>query len=90
MDKRLTEQELVGKIHSAVHQQCQKRGYAAPADVLVDIGVLPKQNMRTGVCGSGQEDCGKIYDVTGKCRARSGRILERVRGSLIKDNLCPV
>ncbi len=41
--ERLTEQELVGKIHSAVYHQCQNRGYAAPADVLVDIGVLPKQ-----------------------------------------------
>ncbi len=42
-DKRVTEQELAGKIHSAIYHQCQKRGYAAPADVLVDIGVLPKQ-----------------------------------------------
>lgn len=35
--------ELTGKVHSAVYHQCQQRGYAAPADVLVDIGVLPKQ-----------------------------------------------
>lgn len=34
---------LIGKVHSAVYHQCQQRGYAAPADVLVDIGVLPKQ-----------------------------------------------
>lgn len=39
MEKR----ELIGKIHSAVYHQCQQRGYTAPADVLVDIGVLPKQ-----------------------------------------------
>lgn len=39
----MTEQELVGKVHCAVYHQCQSRGYAAPADVLVDIGVLPKQ-----------------------------------------------
>ena len=37
------DQELIGKVHSAVYHQCQNRGYAAPADVLVDVGVLPKQ-----------------------------------------------
>ena len=39
----MDERELIGKVHSAVYHQCQQRGYAAPADVLVDIGVLPKQ-----------------------------------------------
>ena len=36
-------QELIGKVHSVVYHQCQKRGYAAPADVLMDVGVLSKQ-----------------------------------------------
>lgn len=35
--------ELIGKVHSAMYHQCQNRGYAAPVDVLMDIGVLPKQ-----------------------------------------------
>lgn len=35
--------ELTGKVHSAVYHQCQTRGYAAPVDVLLEIGVLPKQ-----------------------------------------------
>ena len=26
-----------------MYQQCQHRGYAAPVDVLMDIGILPKQ-----------------------------------------------
>ena len=39
----MDERELIGKVHSAVYRQCQQRGYAAPVDVLVDIGVLPKQ-----------------------------------------------
>lgn len=34
---------LIGKVHSAMYHQCQKRGYAAPIDVLQDIGVLPKK-----------------------------------------------
>lgn len=39
----LKNSELIGKVHSAVYQQCQRRGYAASADVLVEIGVLSKQ-----------------------------------------------
>lgn len=39
----MTDKELIGKLHSAMYQQCQKRGYAAPVDVLMDIGVLPKK-----------------------------------------------
>ena len=34
--------DLIPKVHNAMYQQCQKRGYAAPVDVLMDIGVLPK------------------------------------------------
>ena len=43
MEDKVKESELIGKVHSAVYKQCQQRGYAAPVDVLVDIGVLPKQ-----------------------------------------------
>lgn len=39
----MTEKELIGKVHSAVYHQCQRRGYATPVDVLMEIGVLPKQ-----------------------------------------------
>ena len=35
--------ELIGKVHSAMYYQCQKRGYATPVDVLMDIGVLQKK-----------------------------------------------
>ena len=34
--------ELIGKVHSSMYHQCQKRGYATPVDVLMDIGVLAK------------------------------------------------
>lgn len=43
MEEIMKESELTGKVHSAVYHQCRQRGYAASADVLVDIGVLPKQ-----------------------------------------------
>lgn len=39
----MSESELIGKVHSAVYHQCQQRGYAAPVDVLIDVGALPKQ-----------------------------------------------
>lgn len=45
----MTDKELIGKVHSAVYHQCQNRGYAAPADVLVDVGVLPKQKYEEGL-----------------------------------------
>ena len=35
----MTEKELIGKVHSAVYHQCQRRGYATPVDVLMEIGV---------------------------------------------------
>ena len=41
----MTDSELIGKVHSAMYHQCQKHGYAAPVDVLVDIGALPKKKM---------------------------------------------
>jgi len=38
--------ELIGKVHSSVYHQCQKRGYAAPVDVLMDVGVLDKKKYK--------------------------------------------
>lgn len=42
-ENTVTASELIGKVHSAVYHQCQQRGYAAPVDVLMDVGVLSKQ-----------------------------------------------
>ena len=39
----MNEKELIGKIHSSMYHQLQVRGYAAPVDVLMDTGILPKQ-----------------------------------------------
>ena len=35
----MNEKELIGKVHSTVYHQCQRRGYAAPVDVLMEVGV---------------------------------------------------
>lgn len=40
----MNDAEWIMKIQDAVSRQCQSRGYAAPVDVLMDIGVLPKKN----------------------------------------------
>lgn len=37
MEESVKDLELIEKIYSAVCHQCQQRGYAAPADVLVGI-----------------------------------------------------
>ena len=39
----MNDKELIGAVHSAMYQQCQRWGYAAPVDVLMEIGVLPKE-----------------------------------------------
>ena len=39
----MNEKELISKIDSSMYHQIQTRGYAAPVDVLIDTGILPKQ-----------------------------------------------
>lgn len=39
----MNDTQLIGAIHSAMYHQCQRRGYATPVDVLMDIGVLPRK-----------------------------------------------
>ena len=34
--------DMPSKVHDSMYRQCQSRGYAAPVDVLMDIGVLDK------------------------------------------------
>ena len=38
----MDDQELIRNVHSSVYHQCQRRGYATPVDVLMDVGVLTK------------------------------------------------
>lgn len=39
----MNDKELISAVHSSMYHQCQRRGYAAPVDVLLDKGVLPKK-----------------------------------------------
>ena len=36
--------DLTGKIQDAVYQNIQRKGFVAPVDVLMDIGVLEKKD----------------------------------------------
>ena len=38
----MNNQELVAKVNSSMYRQCRDRGFAAPVDVLMDIGILQK------------------------------------------------
>lgn len=40
----MNNRELAGKVHSAVYLQCRIRGFAAPVDVLMEVGYLSKQD----------------------------------------------
>lgn len=31
----MNEKELIGKVHSSVYHQCQRRGYAAPVETRI-------------------------------------------------------
>ena len=42
-DVNMTDSELIAKVNSSMYHQCRNRGYAAPVDVLMDIGILPKE-----------------------------------------------
>ena len=68
-----------------VHHQCQQWGYAAPADVLVDIGVLPKQKY---------EDWrfGKVRYLEAVCTCNLKKlsfIMKQIRAYAKKSNLKP-
>ena len=40
----MNDRELAAKVRSAVYLQCRNRGFAAPVDVLMDVGYLSKQD----------------------------------------------
>lgn len=81
MDK----QNIIGQIHNAMYHNIRKKGYVAPVDVLMDIGVLTKQDY---------EDwrSGKITFLEKVCkvnlRALSG-IMKEMRIYAAKNNLKP-
>lgn len=41
----MEKKNLIGQIHNSMYQNIKKKGWVAPVDVLVDIGVLSKQSL---------------------------------------------
>ena len=85
MGGKVKESELIRKVHSAVYHQCQQRGYAAPADVLVDIGVLPKQKYDDWRFG-------KVRYLEAACTCNLKKlsfIMKQIRSYAKKTNLKP-
>ena len=77
--------DLIPKVHNAMYQQCQKRGYAAPVDVLMDIGVLP---------GNKYEDWryGRVPYLESVCAVNLSKlsfIMKQMRVYAEKDGLKP-
>ena len=40
----MNNEELVRRVKASMQKQCGERGYTAPVDVLIDIGLLTKAN----------------------------------------------
>ncbi len=81
----MNDEELTAKVNSAMYKQCRNRGYAAPVDVLLDIGVLTKQKY---------EDWrfGKITYLESVCNVslrKLSLIMHRIRVYAKENNLKP-
>lgn len=77
--------EIIGKIHNSMYQQIKKDGVATPVQVLMDVGVLSK------------DDCerwrfGKVDYLERVCKVNLSKlsfIMKEVRAYARKNNLKP-
>ncbi len=77
--------ELTKKVHQAVASQCQTRGYATVVDVLMDIGILSKQNYNNWRNG-------KVAYLEQVCNANLSKlalVLKEIRVRARQSNLTP-
>lgn len=78
-------QSLKGQIHNAVYQHIQTKGWVAPIDVLMNIGVLSKENY---------ENCrfGRIPFLEKVCQSnlrQLSEIMREIRAYANKNGLKP-
>jgi len=81
MDKK----NLTGQVHNAMYQNIRKKGWAAPVDVLLDIGLLSKsdyENWRFRKVPFLEKVC------KANLRQLSG-IMHEIRAYAVKNNLKP-
>ena len=77
--------ELITAVNSSMYHQCRDRGYAAPVDVLMDIGVLTKEKYE-------EWRFGKVPFLEAVCNInlrKLSTIMKAVRGYASKNGLKP-
>lgn len=81
MDKK----NIKGQIHNAMYQNIRKKGWVAPVDVLLDIGVLSKENYENWRGG-------KVPFLEKVCQVnlkQLSEIMHEMRSYATKNNLKP-
>ena len=77
--------EIKSKVHSSMYHQLQDRGFASPVDVLMDIGVLTKENYENWRFG-------KVPYLECVCTVNLKKlsvIMHEIRSYAIKNNFKP-
>ncbi|MFT8887615.1 MAG: hypothetical protein ABF904_02210 [Ethanoligenens sp.] len=75
--------DMKGKIHNSMYQQLQKSGTAVPVQVLLDLGILSKEDYD-------RWRFGKVYYLERVCKASLSKlslIMREIRGYAAKNNL---
>lgn len=73
------------KVHQAIDRQCQSRGFAAPADVFIDLGILEKKKYDDWRAG-------KIPFLEAVCTANLHKLsvlLRMIHSCALQDGLKP-
>ena len=77
--------ELIAAVNSSMYHQCRDRGYAAPVDVLMDVGALTKEKYE-------EWRFGKATYLEAVCNINLRKlsvIMKAVRGYASKNGLKP-
>jgi len=77
---------LVGQIHNSMYQNIRKKGWVAPVDVLMDIGVLAKEHYENWRFGRGVPYLERACVVNLK---QLSRIMHEIRAYATKNKLKP-
>lgn len=81
----MNNRELAAKVRSAVYLQCRNRGFAAPVDVLMDVGYLSKEDYENWRHG-------RVDYLERVCRANLSKlslVMREMRSYAVKAELKP-
>lgn len=82
---KFNDAELTAKVNSSMYHQCLNRGYAAPVDVLIEIGVLSKHKYEDWRFGRVQY----LESVCGVNLRKLSMIMHQIRVYARQNNLKP-